>query len=119
MRVVIDTNIFVSSFFGGNPWRIIDLWKKEKIILCLSNEIIEEYIEVLIRLGLENQKELKELLELFAKKFNIVFTSITPHLQVVKRDLKDNKFIECAVACNASFIITGDKDIIKSKGIKR
>ncbi|MFH1025416.1 MAG: PIN domain-containing protein, partial [Nitrospirota bacterium] len=35
MRVVIDTNVFVSSLFGGNPRKVIDLWKEEKITLCL------------------------------------------------------------------------------------
>ena len=63
-RVVIDTNVFVSSFFGGNPRRIIDLWKTGKVILCLSRPIIEEYVDVLRRLGLQNEKELDELLSL-------------------------------------------------------
>ncbi|MEW6201083.1 MAG: putative toxin-antitoxin system toxin component, PIN family, partial [bacterium] len=42
MKVVIDTNVFVSSFFGGNPRRIIDLWSKGKITLCLSKDILDE-----------------------------------------------------------------------------
>jgi predicted nucleic acid-binding protein len=42
-RVVIDTKVFVSSFFGDNPRRITDLWKTGKFILCLSRPIIEEY----------------------------------------------------------------------------
>ena len=52
MRVVIDTNVFISSFFGGNPRKIIDLWRKEKITLCLSGDILEEYTKVLKRIGL-------------------------------------------------------------------
>jgi len=39
MRVVIDTNVFVSSFFGGTPRKIIDLWKNRDITLCLSRDI--------------------------------------------------------------------------------
>ena len=109
MKVVIDTNVFISSFFGGKPKKIIDLWKKGDVILCLSGEILEEYIEVLHRLGFENKKELKELLSLFAENVNIVFTRKTPKLHIVEDDPDDNKFIECAVALHASHIITGDK----------
>ena len=109
MRVVIDTNIFISSFFGGKPRKIIDLWKKGDIILCLSDKIVDEYVEVLNRLGFEDKKELEELLLLFAENVNIRFTKKTPKIQLVKEDLDDDKFIECAVALNALFIITGDK----------
>jgi uncharacterized protein len=111
MRVVIDTNIFVSSFFGGNPRRIIDLWKTEKITLCLSKEILDEYIEVLQRIGLQDEDELGELLSLFKKGFNMLFTVKTPKVKVVKDDPDDDKFIECALALKAEVIITGDKAI--------
>ena len=111
MKVVIDTNIFVSSFFGGNPRRIIDLWKTEKITLCLSKEILDEYIEVLQRIGLQGEDELGELLSLFKKGFNMLFTTKTPKVKVVKNDPDDDKFIECAVALKAEVIVTGDKAI--------
>ena len=111
MEVVIDTNIFVSSFFGGNPRRIINLWKTEKITLCLSKEILDEYIEVLQRIGLQDEDELGELLSLFKRGFNMLFTTKTPKVKVVKDDPDDDKFIECAVALKAEVIITGDKAI--------
>ena len=111
MRVVIDTNIFVSSFFGGNPRKIIDLWKNGKITLCLSKDVLDEYTDVLQRIGLKNENEIRELLSLFARVFNILFTTKTPELRVVKGDPADDKFIECAVALKAEVIITGDKSI--------
>jgi uncharacterized protein len=111
MKVVIDTNIFVSSFFGGNPRRIIDLWKTEKITLCLSKEILDEYIEVLQKIGLQDEDELGELLSLFKRGFNMLFTTKTPKVKVVKNDPDDDKFIECAVALKAEVIVTGDKAI--------
>ena len=109
MKVVIDTNVFVSSFFGGNPKRIIDLWRDEEIILCLSKDVLDEYIDVLQRVGLEDEDEIEELLSLFAKGFNILFTTKTPKIRIVKDDPDDDKFIECAVALKAEVIITGDK----------
>jgi putative PIN family toxin of toxin-antitoxin system len=111
MKVVVDTNIFVSSFFGGNPRKIVDLWKEGKIILCLSKDILDEYIDVLHRVGLKGEEEMEELLSLFAKGFNILFTTKTPKIRVIKDDPDDDKFIECAMALKADVIITGDRAI--------
>jgi putative PIN family toxin of toxin-antitoxin system len=121
MKVVLDTNIFISSFFGGNPKKVIDLWKSGKLILCLSSGILEEYIDVLQRLGLEGEKELEELLELLGRGFNVFFTRKTPQLSVVKDDPDDDKFVECAVKLEADYIISGDRALLnieKYKGIK-
>jgi putative PIN family toxin of toxin-antitoxin system len=121
MRVVIDTNVFVSSFFGGKPKKIIDLWRAEKITLCLSAGILDEYIDVLRRIGLEDEDELDELLSLFSKGFNILFTTKTPKLKVIRNDPDDDKFIECAVALKASVIVSGDREVLAIKeymGIK-
>jgi putative PIN family toxin of toxin-antitoxin system len=109
MRVVINTNVFVSSFFGGKPGKVIDLWKNGEITICLSPDIIEEYVDVLRRLGLEDEPEIGELTDLFAKGYNLLFTTKTPSLKVVHADPADDKFIECAVALKAEVIITGDK----------
>jgi len=110
-RVVVDTNVFVSSFFGGNPRKIIDLWKSGLITLCLSKPIVDEYVAVLERLGLQDARELEELLSLFASGFHAVFAARTPQLQVVEEDPDDDKLIECAVALKAQFIISGDKAV--------
>lgn len=109
MKVVIDANVFVSSFFGGKPKEIIDLWKKGKLTLCLSDSILDEYFQVLQRLGLKHEDELEELLALFAKGIHILFTKKTPDLNLIEEDPEDDKFIECAVALKAEYIITGDK----------
>ena len=109
MKVVIDTNVFVSSFFGGHPRRVIDPWKSGDIVLCLSAEIVEEYTDVLERLGLGGEGELKELLDLFARGHHILFAAHPPKLKVVKADPGDDKFISCAVALKADAIISGDK----------
>jgi putative PIN family toxin of toxin-antitoxin system len=121
MRVVVDTNVFVSSFFGGNPRKIIDLWKSGNITLCLTGAIINEYVEVLQRLGLQDTSELEELLKLFSSGYHTIFTSKTKKIHAVEKDPDDDKFIECAATLNAQYIITGDKalrDIGDYMGIK-
>ena len=115
MKVVVDTNIFVSSFFGGNPRKIIDLWKKGEINLCLSKDILDEYIEVMQRIGVGDEEEIEELLSLFAKGFNLIFTTKTPEIKAVKDDPDDDKLIECAIALKAEVIITGDKALMAIK----
>jgi len=109
IKVVLDTNVFVSSFFGGSPRKIVDIWKTGEVTLCLSRPIIDEYIEVLRRLELQDERELGELLGLFARGLHVVFTAKPPELNVVEDDPDDNKFVECAVALKADFIISGDK----------
>lgn len=115
IKLVLDSNVFISSFFGGNPRKVIDLWKSGEIALCLNPEIIEEYIEVLHRLGLQNERELEELTDLFAKGFHSLFTSQTPSLQIVEKDPDDDKFIECAISMKAKYIISGDKALLDIK----
>ena len=113
MRVVIDTNVFISSFFGsGPPRQIIDLWKHGQITICLSQPIVDEYIRVLKRLGLNNETEIDELLNLFANGYYSLFAAKTPDLTIVEEDPDDDKFFECAVALNAESIISGDKRVL-------
>ena len=113
MKVVIDTNVFVSALFSahGTPRRIIDLWKTSEITLCITKEILEEYIDVLRRFDFIEKHELKRLLDLFKKRMNLIFIAFTSSLSVIKDDPGDNKFIECAVAAKAQYIISGDKHL--------
>lgn len=114
VKVVIDTNVFISSFFGGFPKKVIDFWKEGEITLCLSQEIIEEYVAVLIRLGID-EFEIKKLTRLFAEGYHSVFSSSVPKLNIVKDDPDDNKFVECAVALDCKVIISGDKHLLNIK----
>lgn len=111
IRVVVDTNVFVSSFFGGIARKIIDLWKNGHIILCLSQEIVEEYLAVLKWLRLDDEQELSNLTRLFAEGYNSIFTAKTLKITVIEEDAADNKFLECAVALNSKIIVSGDKHL--------
>jgi len=113
MKAVLDTNVFVSSFFGGNPRRAIDLWKTGELTLCLSKDVLDEYVAVLERLFDSDRTELKELLDLLAKGPNILFTIKTPKLHIVDVDPDEDKFIACAVALKAEYLVTGDKALLR------
>jgi putative PIN family toxin of toxin-antitoxin system len=111
MRVVLDTNVFVSSFYESHPRHIINAWATSKVQLCLTRPIVREYTDVLERLGLA--EELSELLAVFARGHSCLFTSKTPDLSIVENDPDDDKFIECAVALQASHIVSGDKHLLQ------
>lgn len=112
MRVVIDTNVFVSSFFGGKPRRVIDLWKKGSLTLCLSKAIIEEYVAVLRRLGVADEPELRDLLDLLVRSPDTDFIVEPACPPVVTGDPADDKFFGCAAALGADAIVTGDKAML-------
>jgi len=47
MRVILDTNVFVSGvFFSGPPFEILDAWRHGRLTLILSPEIFAEYERV-------------------------------------------------------------------------
>ncbi|MCX6348530.1 MAG: putative toxin-antitoxin system toxin component, PIN family [Candidatus Aureabacteria bacterium] len=112
MNVVVDTNVFISSFFGGNPRAIIDLWKSGNIILCLSRAIIAEYISVLKRMGLADEPELEEILSVFRRGVHCQYYADPPPISMSLADPTDAKFVECAVALKAAAIISGDRHLL-------
>ncbi|MCD6185524.1 MAG: putative toxin-antitoxin system toxin component, PIN family [Deltaproteobacteria bacterium] len=111
IKVVIDTNVFISSFFGGIPREVINLWRDGQITICISQSILEEYIKVLNRLGIDKH-EITKLTKLFAEGYNLIFAATTPKIEIVKDDPDDNKFIECAVELGSKTIISGDKHLL-------
>jgi putative PIN family toxin of toxin-antitoxin system len=120
VRVVVDTNVFISSLLNteGNPRKVIDLWRFEKITLCLSKEILAEYFAVLGRFGVSEEPEGEELVQLFQKRYNQVFLTSVPTISAISEDPADNKFIECAAAAGVKYIISGDRHLLNLKVFK-
>jgi putative PIN family toxin of toxin-antitoxin system len=120
VRVVVDTNVFISSLLNteGNPRKVINLWRFEKITLCLSKEILVEYFAVLGRFGISEEPEGAELVQLFERRYNQVFITSVPTISAIPEDPADNKFIECAIAADAKYIISGDRHLLNLKVFK-
>lgn len=120
MKVVIDTNVFVSSLLNpaGSPRKVIDLWRFEKITLCLSKAILEEYFELLDRFGLTAKPMGEQFLRLFQSRYNQIFVASPAAIKAVHEDPHDDKFIECAVAAKANVIVSGDGHLQKLKSYK-
>ena len=110
MRVVIDTSIFIASFWEGRSRTVVELWKKGEIALCASEAILKEYFYIIPRFNRLN-KEAGELLSLFKARKNIEMITPSKRLKVIKEDPVDNKFLECAVEAKAEYIISADKHL--------
>jgi putative PIN family toxin of toxin-antitoxin system len=112
LRLVIDTNVLISSFFGGNPKKVIDLWSRGGTILCLTQEVLEEYLRVMARLPIAPETKSK-LVAILQEKRNIELVTPSRRYVVVLEDPEDNKFIDCAVEAQADYIISGDAHLLQ------
>lgn len=121
MRVVVDTNVVVSSALSslGYPARIFQLWNDEDAyILLVTEPILEEYRRALryehvrARHRLTEQ-ELDELVDDLAE--SAVLVDPQGERPVIHEDPKDTMFVECAVAGQADYIVSGDRHLLDLK----
>jgi putative PIN family toxin of toxin-antitoxin system len=110
---VIDTNNLVSAFLFEYSTPTLAYNKAKKLgKISGSIETFDELSEVLVRSKFDKYVSLEKRLKLINdfKELLILFTVSEKITDC--RDTKDNKFLELAVASNASCIITGDKDLL-------
>lgn len=120
-KVVVDTNVFVSAaILKGTTTALMECWRNNQFILLFSVDIFDEYFEVIARPKFaQEERDIRELAELLTEKGVAVESQI--RLNVIKDDPDDNKFLECAVAGEADFIVSGDQHLLalkEYKGIK-
>jgi len=114
MRVVLDTNTLISALlFSGTASRLVPLWQSGRITVLLSKAILEEYLRVLVypKFRLTDQ-EIRGLIEEDLLPF-VDTVQVRKSLKVVTRDPEDDKFLECAVAGRAAYLVTGDRDLLE------
>lgn len=116
MRVILDTNVFVSGvFFSGPPYEILDAWRRGKLTLVVSPDILGEYDRVGRELASEFPTvDLAPALELLAFKGKVV--NAPPLTERVCSDADDDKFLACAMASGTRVISSGDKALRKTNG---
>ena len=117
MRVVVDTNVFVSAVLGGFSAPVIDLWKAGRFRLVATDTIIKEYLEVLQRPKFSLSSDIVDSIVAFLlHKAEIVVPSEL--LAVVKADPKDDKFLEAAVAGKVDLVVSGDSHLLDLKAYR-
>ena len=113
-KIVLDTNCLIASLSRHSVY--YPVWsdfQSGKYLLCVSNEILEEYQEII------EQKTssivAKNVIDLLLKSKNVEF--VTPHFKfgLIVKDHDDDKFVDCAFKANARYIVTEDHhyDILK------
>jgi uncharacterized protein len=118
LRVVLDTNVIISALlFTGKASRLVDKWKSGSIVLLATKEIVREYLRVLTYPKFElTETEIETVLN----------REILPYIETIKikgvfaatsRDPDDDKFLACAVAAKADFVVSGDDDLLTLKRV--
>jgi len=105
-KAVIDTNIFLSGLLNefGAPAKLIKHFQNNAFLLILSENILREYHDVILEIN--NDLLTDQIVDLFSTILNkAIFINPTEQYDVCK-DKDDNMFIECAVAANATYIVT-------------
>ena len=106
--VVVDTNCLLQMISLHSPYRPAwNAFREGRYIICVSNEIISEYLEIL---GQQTTPFIAEnivnaiLRSPFCQRFDPQY-----RFALIKKDPDDNKFVDCAIIANADYIVSDDR----------
>ena len=113
-RLVVDTNSLLQCISRRSRYH--DLWISlldGRNTLCVTTEILEEYTEQLQRFTSPEFTE--AALGVITNNPNTLFVTPYFHFKLITADPDDDKFVDCAVASNAKFVVTDDGhfDVLK------
>ena len=112
LKITCDTNTLISATISkGNEFKLLRLVKQRKIELILSLQILKEFKDVISRpkFGF-SQKQINSALKNIIDISTIIMPSI--RLNIVKDDPDDNIILECAIAGNVEYLVSGDKHLL-------
>lgn len=108
LKVVLDTNIYISAIlFGGNPERIRKLFKEKELEILISEVMIAEIAEVLRKKFNWESWQISQIIDDIRETATLIIPDQT--LSIAKKDEYDNRILECAVEGKAQYIVSGDK----------
>ena len=112
MKVVFDTNIFISAFIvpGGQGERALLMARQRHIILCTSVTILTETAQKLRAKFDQDEEDIRNALKLVSRIADVLKPAV--RLKVLK-DAPDNRILECAVEGRADLVVTGDRHLLK------
>ena len=109
MKVVLDTNCLLQIVFPKSNYKEIwDSLLAQKYTICLSNEIMLEYREILER-RFGSATFADEVMELIASLPNVDYVNPTYRFNLITADPDDNKFVDCAIVAGATYIVSNDR----------
>ena len=114
MRIVLDTNCLLASLSRRgayfNVWRGL---QTGKYTLCVSNEILEEYEEIIAQKT--NSVIASNVVQTLLNAPSVELIDAFFKFDLIKNDPDDNKFVDCAIAGNATYVVSNDShfDVLK------
>lgn len=106
-RVVLDSNALIQIMGARSKYNV--LWRRfmqQRFVLCISNDVLMEYEEML------KQKSSSVAADLFLKMIaiapNVDYREPFYQYGLIEEDPDDNKFVDCALASNATYIVSDD-----------
>jgi putative PIN family toxin of toxin-antitoxin system len=116
VKIVLDTNVFVSGiYFGGVPGIILDAWRDGRVDLAVSLEILSEYERVANELAVKYPEiEAAPILSLVA--LGAEFYDCPSLDEQACADPDDDKVLACALAAGSTCVVSGDKLLLKVSG---
>ena len=108
MKIVLDTNVLLVSISLKSKYRpIFDAFLNEDYELCVTTDILMEYEEIISSHMGNNVAQV--VLQLIENAPNVKWVTKYYKWNLIEQDADDNKFVDCAVACNAKFLVSDDK----------
>lgn len=115
-KIVLDTNCLLQSLPTKSPYH--NVWTsilEGKVSLCVSTAILEEYEEIL---AAKTSAEIAtNIIEAIVRLSTTVHQESYLHFNLIEQDVDDNKFVDCAIAANAEYIVTNDHHFSVLKSI--
>ena len=114
-RIVLDTNCLLASISSkSDNFRVWQDFQTGRFVLCVSNEILEEYQEIISRKASPMVAE--NVVNAIVESEFVEFIDPQFHLGLIEADHDDDKFVDCAFAANATYIVSDDShfDVLKT-----
>jgi putative PIN family toxin of toxin-antitoxin system len=120
MRVVIDTNLWISGLlWHGRPGEVLRLAEAGELELCIAPSMIEELAQVLAYEKFQPRLQQLRLspteILTYAVDLSLVFDLPDPTAVIVTADPTDDVFLRCAVAAGAVYVLSGDHHLLDLK----
>ena len=117
MRLVLDANVFVSGLISrrGTPAKLLAYWREERFDVVVSPAILQELEQVLHYPRLQERYHLpEEDIQRFLRLLRKQAIEVEPSekLSVIIRDPTDDRYLECALAGEATVVVSGDQHLL-------
>ncbi len=108
MRIVLDTNALLSSLSKESRSHVV--WRgliEGRYMLCVTDDILWEYQEII---GQKTTPQIAEnVINYLIQSRYVERIKTYYHFELITGDHDDNKFVDCAIAANATYIVSDDK----------